>query len=342
MKDFEYLKNFLLKNGHPLFRAKQIYQAIYREAKTSFENINNLPRDLKFSLDKEMKILSVMPVYHSKSNDGTIKTLFQLEDKNKIEAVMMPFDDGRITICVSSQVGCAFKCKFCATGEMGFKRNLTAEEITDQVLYFNQILFNEGKKVTHIVYMGMGEPFMNFEEMKKSLFWLNSDIAFGIGARHITVSSSGVTDFISEFSDIDLQVNLAVSLHAPNQQLREKLMPHAKKFTLNELMNEIKEYTSKTHRRVSYEYVMLKGVNDSPQIAHELGKLLTGQLCHVNVIRYNSTYADFSGTRMKDIRDFENIVKSYGVPISLRISKGQDIDAACGQLAVKRVLRAES
>jgi 23S rRNA (adenine2503-C2)-methyltransferase len=336
MLNYELLKVLLNDNGYPTFRAKQIYYGVYKELKTDFFDIMNLPLNLKEFLLKRLDILSFTSINHIKSSDSSIKTLFQLKDGKNIESVLMQFDDGRCTVCVSSQVGCALKCKFCATGTMGFSRNLSAEEITDQVLFFDQILAKEGKKVTHVVYMGMGEPFLNFDEVKKSLYWLNDSLAFGLGARHITISTAGIVDRIKEFSDIPLQMNLAVSLHAPNQELREKIMPIAKQFSLDELMEEVKEYMNKTHRRVSYEYVMLKDVNDSLECAHQLAKLLKGQLCHVNLIRYNATYSSFAGSSMKRIREFEEIVKSYGIPISLRISRGGDIDAACGQLSLKK------
>jgi len=336
MKNFEELKEILGKNGHPSFRAKQIYHAVYKEFKESFEEMSNLPVNLRDFLKENIKILSLQPVFHDKSDDGTIKTLFQLNDGKRIEAVVMPFEDGRLTVCVSTQVGCALKCKFCATGKMGFNRNLTAEEITDQVLYFDQILNKEGKRVNHVVYMGMGEPFLNFEAMEKSLFWLNDPQAFALAARNITVSTSGLVDEIAKFADIPLQINLAISLHASNQELRESIMPIAKKYNLADLINEINKYINKTHRRVSYEYVMLNCVNDDLSCAHELGKLLKGQLCHVNLIKYNVTDSGFESSGMKKIREFGRILESYKLAVTLRISRGQDIEAACGQLSAKR------
>ena len=217
---------------------------------------------------------------------------------------------------------------------MKFGRNLTDEEISDQVLFYAQQLHHEDKRISNIVLMGMGEPFMNYDNVLKALHNINDPEGLNIGARNITISTSGICAGIEKLIEEKTQFNLAVSLHAPTQELRKRIMPIANKYTLDQLMAAIKNYLEKTHRRISYEYVMLKGINDGGEQAHQLGKLIQGQLCHVNLIPYNMTgIAGIEGSIPEQIKKFRNIVKEYGIEATIRVTLGQDIDAACGQLA---------
>ncbi len=327
----------------PRYRAIQVIHAVCKEGKTSYATITTLPLELQRELETEVPILSLKQVRQVASKDGsTIKTLFELHDGLKIEAVLMHFKDGRHTVCISSQAGCQLGCKFCATGTMRFGRNLTYEEISDQVLFYAQQLHHQDQRISNIVLMGMGEPFMNYDNVLKALRVINDPDGMNIGARNITVSTSGICEGIEKLINEDLQVNLAVSLHAPNQELRKKIMPIANKYSLEQLMTAIKNYQDKTHRRISYEYVMLKGINDSEEVAHQLGKLIQGQLCHVNLIPYNATgIINIEGSIPEQIRKFRDIVKEYGVPVTIRVTLGQDIQAACGQLANKAAKEGE-
>jgi len=321
----------------PRYRAMQVIHAVCKEGKNSYASMTTLPVSLQQELEKEVPILSLKIVRQVTSKDGaTVKTLFELHDGLKIEVVLMHFQDGRHTVCISSQAGCQLGCKFCATGTMRFGRNLTYEEISDQILFYVQQLHHEGKHISNIVLMGMGEPFMNYDNVLKALHVINDPEGINIGARNITVSTSGICEGIEKLIDEDLQVNLAVSLHAPNQELRSKIMPIANKYKLDQLMSTIKDYLNKTHRRISYEYVMLKGINDHEEEAHQLGRLIRGQLCHVNLIPYNATgIGGIEGSIPENIRKFRDIVKEYGINVTIRVTLGQDIEAACGQLANK-------
>jgi len=331
------LEKWLVDNKLPKYRAKQILQAICKEGKDSYDQITTIPQSLKDLLTKEVPIFSLKPTVVLTSKDGcTTKALFELTDGKKIEAVLMRFQDGRYSVCVSSQVGCQLGCKFCATGTMKFGRNLKGEEIADQILFYAQLLQKEDKKISNIVFMGMGEPFMNYDNVLQSVKIMNDKDGLNIGARNITISSSGICEGIEKLANEPIQVNLAISLHAPNQPLREKIMPIARRYSLEQLMNAVKGYLEKTRRRVSYEYVMLKDINDHEAEASELAELVKGQLCHINLIPYNATYIEgISGSDRSNILRFRDIVKAAGIPITVRVTIGQDIDAACGQLANK-------
>lgn len=334
----EDLINELQKNGIPKFRALQILHAVCQEGKTSYMEISTLSKELKEKLEQEIPILSLDPVITVKSKDEmTTKALFDLKkDSKRLETVLMRFRDGRNSVCVSSQVGCQLGCKFCATGTMKFGRNLTSEEISDQVLFFAQHLHETDQHVSNVVFMGMGEPFMNYDNVIKAVKTMNDKDGLNIGARSITISTSGICEGINRLANEKIQVNLAVSLHAPNQQLREKIMPVAKLYSIEKLMKSIKDYIEKTNRRVSYEYVMLKNINDHEEEAKELVRLLKGQLCHVNLIPYNATYIKgITGSEKSNILKFRDTVEKAGIPVTIRVSLGQEIDAACGQLANK-------
>ncbi len=331
------LQSKLVNIGIEPYRAKQIHQAVFKEGKSEYVEMTTIPATTKKKLQNELPILSLRLVKNSISTDGTVqKALFATKDEGKLESVLMRFADGRLSVCVSSQIGCQLGCKFCATGTMKFGRNLTYEEIADQVLYFAQILAKENKKISNIVFMGMGEPFMNYSNVIKAITFINDPNALAIGARHITISTSGICEGIEKLSTEPLQVNLAVSLHAPNQDLRQKIMPIARKYHLNQLMKALNEYLMRTKRRVSYEYVMLKNINDHPTEAYELAELVKDQLCHINLIPYNKTDIEsMSGSDKDTIRKFRDIIKEKGIPVTIRVTIGQEIDAACGQLANK-------
>lgn len=355
------LEDYLKTNNIPAFRGKQVLHAVYKEGIRDIQDIKVLPKNIKERL-KDLSVFSLKMERETVSKQkDTVKALFKLRTERSgtkgfapanpardvteveatprfdlVEGVLMRFKNSRNSVCVSSQVGCPLRCAFCATGSLGFKRNLSAEEITDQVLYFDHWLKEKesGANVTHVVFMGMGEPLLNYENVISAVSEMNDPDCLGIGARHITISTAGVIPGIKRLEREDIQVNLAVSLHAPNQKLRESFMPIAKSFKLPDLMETIKSYIQKTHRRVSYEYVMLKDINDSPALAKELASLLRGQLCHVNLIPYNETYLGFTNAGRAKIDEFKEILESFKIPVTVRVSLGQDIAAACGQLAI--------
>ncbi len=331
------LKEKIKKLGIKEFRAKQILHAVYKECKTDINNINVLPLKDRKTLKTNLKIYSLTPLYTINSKDkNTQKVLFKTKDGYNIESVLMKYKDGRNTVCVSVQVGCKLGCKFCATGKLGFFRDLTNEEITDQVLYFNCKLKKENKKITNIVFMGMGEPFLNYDNTIEAIKTLNNKNTFNLGARHITVSTSGIIEGIEKFTKEPMQVNLAISLHAPTQEIREKIMPIAKKYSLDNLMQAVKNYIKTTNRRVSYEYIMLKDINDSIENAKQLGHLVKNQLCHINLIPYNDTATkEMKKSNKEKIKKFKETLEKMKIPVTIRTSLGQDIDAACGQLANK-------
>ena len=337
MKNFTDLEKIFSDLGIPRFRIKQLVEAVCKQGKTDYDQIMVLPKDIRQKLSDSLPILTVKPILHviSKKKD-TEKALFEISGGLRIEAVMMKYRDGRNSICISSQAGCQMGCHFCATGTMKFGRNLTYEEIFDQVLYFSQYLYSQGESVTNVIYMGMGEPFMNYEPVLEAARLMNNPEYLGIGARKITISTSGVVDSIEKFANEPLQFNLALSLHAPNQALREKIMPIARRWKIDELLEAIDKYIEKTNRRVSFEYVMLKGINDSPETARELAKISKGKLTHINIIPYNSTDIEgISGTDKEKILDFQNVLLNHGINATVRVTMGEDIAAACGQLANK-------
>jgi 23S rRNA (adenine2503-C2)-methyltransferase len=319
------------------FRSKQMLHAVFHDGLRDFSGLTTLPANIRPILKEAIKVYSIECIRSSKSKDGaTEKTLFQTGDGCKVESVLMRFKDGRNSVCVSSQVGCRLGCKFCATGTLGFNRNLTYQEIADQVLFYHQLLLKEGTRITNIIFMGMGEPFLNYDEVIKCVRFLNDPDCFNIGARNITISTSGICDGIEKLARENLQVNLAVSLHAANQQKRESIMPVAKMFSMERLFESLKKYIEITNRRVSFEYIMLKGVNDSIDDARDLANLTKNMLCHINLIPYNATgIAGMVGSGKISINRFKEVLDNAGIPVTVRVSMGKDIDAACGQLANK-------
>jgi 23S rRNA (adenine2503-C2)-methyltransferase len=337
MKNIQDLEKKFLELKLPKFRIKQLVHAVCQEGIGKYEEIKVLPKDLRPILEKEVPIFSIRPVFKavSKKKD-TAKILFETSDGLRIEAVLMKYRDGRNSICVSSQAGCQMGCKFCATGTMRFGRSLTYEEIFDQVLFFFHLLKETDESVSNVIYMGMGEPFMNYDNVLASANLLNHPEYLNIGARKITISTSGIVDGIKRFTEEPQQFNLALSLHAPNQELREKIMPVSRRWKMDELLSSINDYIQKTNRRVSFEYVMLNGINDTPEIALELAQISHNSLIHVNIIPYNFTgIQGISGTEKEKIFQFQKILQNQGINATVRTTMGDDIAAACGQLANK-------
>lgn len=335
--DIGALEEFLKNNNEKLYRVAQIEQAVFGDLKTDIEEFTTLSKDLRDKLKAEFDISPLTVEKDLVSVDGTNKVLFVTNDNQYVESVLMRHKTDRLTLCISSQVGCPVKCVFCSTGTMGYSRNLEYHEIAAQVLYFNQKLAVEGKRVRNIVFMGMGEPLLNYDNVMKAIDMLNDQKKFAIGVRHITISTSGIIPRIKELMANNSPVNLAVSLHAPNDELRTKIMPINKAHPLDKLMTVLKEYMEKTDKRIFYEYVMLKNLNDKPEHAFELAHLLKGQLAHVNLIPYNpgGAWADLECSSRNKIMAFQKILQLQDIPCTVRYTLGQDIDAACGQLAVK-------
>jgi len=286
----------------------------------------------------------VTPVVVQHSNDKqTIKGLFRLHDGNEVEAVLMQHHNERNTVCISSQSGCAYACAFCSTGQAGFTRHLTPTEIFDQARYFARHLAAQDRKITNIVFMGMGEPFHNYDAVMDAVRLLNDPQGLGLGHRHITISTVGIVPQIDAFADEGVQVNLAISLHAPTDDVRSSIMPVNKKWPVAELMAACERYIGKTNRKVFFEYVMLEGVNDRPQDAEALARLMRGPLHHVNIIPYNSTPdAALGATGDERIRAFSAILEAKGVLCTVRVPMGRDIAAACGQLRAETQPRARA
>jgi 23S rRNA (adenine2503-C2)-methyltransferase len=324
--------------GQPNYRRKQIEKAIYGDLIDDWSQAIALPEDLRRRLNEAYPL--DIKAEDSVSGGDSRKALIILEDGMKIEAVLMMHKGDRNTVCVSSQVGCPMGCLFCATGRLGFKRNLTADEIVDQVLYFARQLKKENKRVTNVVFMGMGEPMINYDNVMAAIRTMNSPSGFNLGARRMSVSTSGVPDGIRKFAREGLEVNLALSLHAPNNELRCKLMPVSRRHSLEEVMDALKEYVELTHRKIMFEYIMIRDVTDGPEQAHELVTLLRGWLGYVNLINYNQTELFAPSTRER-IEAFKNILEDGGITVVQRYTFGQDIDGACGQLAARAKLQIE-
>ena len=324
-------KLYKILEGQPKYRAQQAKDAIFKKLASNWSEASNLSKELKEKLNKECPLEIDGQIFASRDTKTT-KALITLSDGLQIETVMLSHKDGRHTVCVSTQVGCSLACAFCATGKLGLKRSLEVGEMLEQVLFFSRILNTEGKRVSNVVFMGMGEPFLNYDKTLKTIHYLNEDLV--IGARHISISTSGVIDGINKLANEKMQVNLAVSLHAPNDALRSELMPINKRFPLADLIKAVDKYIVKTGRRVMFEYLMIKGVNDSPAQAKQLVELMQKPLYMVNIIAYNPTDV-FLPSDKQAIEKFINILEQAGVAVTQRYSFGQDIDAACGQLSNK-------
>ena len=327
------------------YRLQQIYRAATKELVADIADVTVLPKELRAKLQElNFAFDSVAPVVIQHSTDKqTTKGLFKLSDGAEVEAVLMEFYGDRNTVCISSQAGCAYACAFCSTGQAGFTRQLESSEIFDQMRYFARQLAQKGKRITNIVFMGMGEPFHNYDAVMGAVALLNDGQGFGLGHRHITISTVGLVPQIDQFGDEHLQVNLAISLHAPNDEVRSGMMPVNRKWKLEELMAACERYIEKTNRKIFFEYVMLEDVNDSEEHARELSRLMAGHLYHVNLIPYNSTPdAPYSGSAQEKIWKFAGILDAAGVPTTVRQNMGRDIAAACGQLRAETQPKARS
>jgi 23S rRNA (adenine2503-C2)-methyltransferase len=329
------LKEWLTNNGEKPFRAEQIYDWLYKKRISSFEDMNNLSKSLRDKLSENFQITTLKTVIKQSSSDGTIKFLFELHDGYSIETVLMRHDYGN-SVCVTTQVGCRIGCTFCASTLGGLKRHLEAGEIVAQVVTVQQALDETDERVSSVVIMGIGEPFDNYDNMMSFLKIINHDKGLMIGARHITVSTSGIVPKIYQFADEDMQINFAISLHAPNTELRSRLMPINRAYKLDDLMKSVRYYIDKTGRRISFEYGLFGGVNDSVEHAEELASLLKGLKCHVNLIPVNYVpERDYVRTPKDKIFAFEKTLKNRGINVTIRREQGHDIDAACGQLRAK-------
>ncbi|MGE7913811.1 23S rRNA (adenine(2503)-C(2))-methyltransferase RlmN [Lysinibacillus xylanilyticus] len=328
----EQLEEWLKENGEKPFRAAQIFDWLYNKRVKTFDEMSNLSKGLREKLEASFVLTTLSTIIQQESKDGTIKFLFQLQDGYSIETVLMRHEYGN-SICVTTQVGCRIGCTFCASTLGGLKRHLLAGEIVEQVVKVQQTLDEVGERVSHIVIMGIGEPFDNYDAMMNFLKVINHEKGLNIGARHITVSTSGIVPKIYQFADEQLQINFAVSLHAPNQEARQKLMPIARAYKLDELMEAVRYYTKKTGRRVTFEYGLMSGENDSVEVAEELSALIKGIKCHVNLIPVNYVpERDYVRTSRSQIFAFEKTLKKNGINVTIRREQGSDIAAACGQL----------
>lgn len=322
--------------GQPAYRFKQINKSIFGDLIENWDQATTLPKDLREKLQLECP-LNINGEIIKNTDKKTLKALITLEDNQKIETVLMMHKDGRFTVCVSSQVGCALGCTFCATGKMGFKRNLTTNEIVEQVLFFSRYIkktYSKDDRVTNIVFMGMGEPFLNYDNVLSAVRILNSEEYFNIGARKISISTSGIVEGINKLAKEGIQVNLALSLHAPNDKMRQELMPIGRKYKVDKIISAIDSYIEKTGRQVMIEYLLMKDANDSMEAASELAELLKGKLVVVNIIPCNPV-ADNKPSSEPVIRKFKHILERNGITVTQRYTFGRDIAAACGQLAIK-------
>lgn len=322
--------------SEPKFRHKQVDQAVYVDLIDNWSLASNLPKDLREKLNQDCPLEIKANMVSVSEAEETKKALITLTDGEKIETVLIRQKDGRNTVCVSSQVGCPLACTFCATGQLGFSRNLKAQEIVEQVLLFMRELKKEGKgeKVDNIVFMGMGEPFLNYDEVLKALKWLNDPETFNFGARRLSISTAGIAEAIAKIGGEKMQFNLAVSLHFATDLSRRRYMPIANKYPLEKLLAAVDEYIRKSGRRVMFEYLMIKDVNDSENDAKLLAGIMKKPLYMVNLIPYNPT-GRFQASSPEKISKFKKFLTEAGVSVTVRHSYGGEIEAACGQLAAK-------
>lgn len=354
--DFPSLENLFKDWKEPAYRAKQVWQGLYQHLYNSPEQFTNLPKSLREKMEERLIFSPFKVATYQDSSDGfTRKTLFELPDKNLLEAVLMRYGDpadnpqitaaaansenlrgakNRRTLCISTQAGCAMGCVFCATGQMGFKRHLTSGEIVAQVMYYARILKEEGQVVTNIVFMGMGEPFHNYDNTMDAIDRLNDAEGYKFGARRFTVSTVGLAPQIRRFADEKRQVNLAISLHEVEDDKRLAIMPVNKRYKIDDVLDAVKYYIDQTGRRVTFEWALINGVNDMPEVAAKLAQKLKGIMCHVNAIPLNPTtgYSGKATDRQRAIQ-FKETLEQAGIPCTIRMRRGIDIAAGCGQLA---------
>jgi len=322
--------------NQPAYRADQAREAVLKSLAESWDEAVGLPKELRQSLKKELP-LKINAKICSSQGAESLKALITFEDGLQAESVLMRHDN-RNTVCVSSQVGCPMACSFCATGKMGFNRNLTTAEIIEQVVLFGRALKRENQRVDNVVFMGMGEPFLNYENVMAAIKILNDPKGLNIGGRHISISTCGIVEGIEKLIDEPLRVNLAISLHAPDDRLRSRLMPANVKYPINDIMKAVLRYVKNTNRRVMFEYIMIDGVNDSDECARELAELIRSRLslklAFVNLIRYNPT-GIYAAAAPERVKAFKTILMRAGVETTERYRFGREIKAACGQLAAK-------
>jgi 23S rRNA (adenine2503-C2)-methyltransferase len=332
------MRQWVLDHGLPAFRASQIGHGLFRQLSPTLAELSDLPQVLRQELAREASfVLAEVEREVSDAPSRTTKTLFKLVDGALVESVLMGYEGldshRRHTVCLSSQVGCALGCSFCATGLMGWARDLSAAEMVEQVLYYARLLREFDERVTNIVYMGMGEPFLNFDAMWQSVKVLTDPAGFNLGARHITLSTSGVVPGILRLAEEESQVGLAVSLHSADDDLRTRLVPLNKRYPVREVIAACRHYIARTHRRVSFEYTLLAGVNDGEEQAYSLARLLRGMICHVNVIPWNRVEGmPYQPSSPEAIAAFRDCLVSQGIASTVRDTRGSRISAACGQL----------
>jgi 23S rRNA (adenine2503-C2)-methyltransferase len=329
-------KSWLKEQGEESFRAKQILSWIYQKGVLSWDEMTNLSKELRQKLAQRIRFPMLEFVRVTESADlQTYKFLWRLRDGNLVESVLICSGDRR-TVCVSSQVGCPVRCAFCASGQQGFFRNLRPSEIVEQVLQINKWLANKNERVSHVVYMGMGEPLKNYEAVVKSVHILSHPDYLHLSQRRITISTVGIVEGIKRLSNENLKVSLVLSLHAPNQHIRKRIIPYARKYPLEDIIAAMDEYAKKTKRDITYEYVLLEGINDHPDHAQELAHLLKGKQCTVNLIPYNPVPGiKLKRPQTKAIKQFRSVLFGSRIVNTCRFTKGEDIAAACGQLAMQ-------
>lgn len=334
------LKDFLSENKIPNFRFAQIENAIYKNFISDFNKIETIPKELREKLAENFFYESLTIDHEVTSSNGqTTKILFKTVEGLLIEAVIMRHLTGRNTLCISSQAGCPMACTFCATGKLGLQKNLDLHEVVEQVMYAAKKLDGEGTKLRNVVFMGMGEPFLNYDVVRDSIKMFCDQKKFDMSSRRVTVSTCGIVPGIEKFGDDFPQNSLAISLHAPNDEIRKSIMPVDHTYDLKKLMTSLDTYVQKTNKRIFYEYIMINGVNDHLKLADELGKLLEWKLAHVNFIPYNpgeGTGGTYAATPRFIIERFQKILEKYGVVSTIRATMGDDINAACWQLARKK------
>lgn len=329
--------------GQPTYRQKQIQEAVYKQLIPNWSEALTLPKDLRQKLEEELPLKISAEIF---SGERSQKALIKLDDGNRIETVLLKNADGRHTICLSCQVGCPLNCSFCATGKMGFVRNLTTQEIIDQVLVFARELKKTEERIDNVVFMGMGEPFLNWDNVAEAITIINDEEYFGIAARSISVSTCGLPDGIKKLIEFPLQINLALSLHAPEDWLRQEIMPVASQFSLKEIFSAVNAYIKARKRKVMFEYIMISGVNDSDDCAESLAKLINSmpeKLAMINLIPFNPAGGSIGGigakyqpTPMKQIKHFRDLLVNKRIEVIIRESLGGEIAGACGQLATKK------
>ena len=330
----ETLQAVLRELCQPAFRLKQLEEGLYHHRYMAFGEFSTIPKSLLDALEEKFSLFPLEVIREIVSRDKqTQKFLFKLSDDNYIETVLMHYE-GRHTVCISTQVGCPMGCVFCATGQMGYTRNLTAGEILSQIIFCMRRLADEGKDLTNVVYMGMGEPFLNYDEVMASIARLTDQKGLNFGARRITISTVGILPRIRQFTEAKSQVNLALSLHAPNDALRSSLVPSNEFYPLKSLIEASKKYTDYTHRRVLIEYALIDGVNDTLALADELATLLHGMLCLVNLIALNpSQDGGLKGSPREKVEAFRDRLMKRSIQTTIRLKRGIEINAGCGQLA---------